>query len=127
MSDKRIEKRTLIEAKETDTVFACPFCHFESTWGVSVCRGCQAEVSYEDAPLSNLPAGWQLGCGWLCLLAVLLGLLEKLGVALPDWLTVTLFFAGLMWILAKHGERDPTAQQNKAVKMKVVFTRAFGY
>lgn len=28
------------------TILKCPYCHYESEYGVSVCRGCKAEILY---------------------------------------------------------------------------------
>lgn len=39
----------------------CPYCDEELRYGVKVCRGCQAEISYEPEPTGFLM--FIIGCG----------------------------------------------------------------
>lgn len=54
------------------SVMHCPFCGTEVASGLTVCRGCQAEITYHDSALGELlgmllafPAGFMgLSLGW---------------------------------------------------------------
>ena len=48
----------------------CPYCDEELRYGVKVCRGCQAEISYEPEPTGFLM--FIIGCG------IIYGYFEKI-------------------------------------------------
>ncbi|MBN6710264.1 hypothetical protein JFL47_03290 [Haemophilus haemoglobinophilus] len=42
-------------SNKASEIIKCPFCFTESERGISVCRGCQATVKYEESILPILP------------------------------------------------------------------------
>lgn len=64
-------------------ILICPFCHTESSMGVKVCKGCQAEIKYNETPASAM-------------VLVVIGIVITLFIALLIKTTMGSFIIGLI-------------------------------
>lgn len=52
-------------------ILICPFCHTEVPMGVAVCKGCQAEVKYNEVTGGSIFLG--MIAGFIALIATFMG------------------------------------------------------